>query len=252
MPVSMVNWACLAISLPWSQVMERRSARAGARSWRPSRRGLLGAVPVGQMQQHHVPGGAFDQGADRAVVVRAHDQVAFPVAGHRPVFDLGGPFGDHHHVRGCWPRRSTRPWWSALGAAGAQTAVQFTAQPTSALDVQRLVDRLVRHPHLRPVRELEAAASPRSPAETTAATTAPRPGGQLPTRQLGGLTTEGPCSLGWGPSTSPRAAAHSVTQSRRATEPDRDGRALARDDDHPGGRRSPRPRAARLIAPPWG
>jgi len=43
---------------------------------------------------------------------------------------------------------------------GTQVSVQVSAQVTAALDVQRLVDRLGAHPHLRPVgkrlREVEA------------------------------------------------------------------------------------------------
>ena len=37
---------------------------------------------TGKVQEHHVAGGAFDQGAHRRGVVLAQDEVAFPVARH--------------------------------------------------------------------------------------------------------------------------------------------------------------------------
>ena len=85
----------------------------------------------------------------------AEEQVAFPVAGHRPVVGLGGPFADveraaelalavHHRV-------AQRP---AGGVSAAQIAGQLLAQRASGLHEQRQVDRLVRHAHLRVVGEL--------------------------------------------------------------------------------------------------
>src|SRR3982075_3288482 len=58
----------------------------------------LGAVVDGEVQQHDIAGGPLHQGADGGVVVLGDDQVAFPVAGHGAVFDLGGTIRDHHHV----------------------------------------------------------------------------------------------------------------------------------------------------------
>ena len=75
-------------------------------------------------------------------------QVAFPVARAPPIGDLGRPLADHHHAgirpRHCALRAALRP---AVRSAG-----QFPAQFAPPLDVDRLVDRLVRHPHLRSVR----------------------------------------------------------------------------------------------------
>jgi hypothetical protein len=76
------------------------------------------------------------------------------VPGHRPVLDLGRPLTDHDHVRD--------PAAALIGAAfrapdrppGPQTRGQLPAQRPTGLDIQRLVDRLVRHVHLRPVSEL--------------------------------------------------------------------------------------------------
>ena len=110
MPVSTREVGVAAISLPWSQVIVRNSSSGSLRD--RSSHGLvdlLGDAAVGEVQQHHVAGGALDEGADRGRGVLADDQVAFPVAGHGPVFDLGWPFADHHHARGCGPRFSMRP-----------------------------------------------------------------------------------------------------------------------------------------------
>lgn len=105
-------------------------------------------VPVGQVQQQAVPAAALDQGGDR----RADDQIAFPVPGHRPVGGLRRPLADLDQIQD--PRRPSRP---GLGlpagltqrSPGAQTLGQLSAQRTPALHEQRLIDRLVRHPHLR-------------------------------------------------------------------------------------------------------
>ena len=56
----------------------------------------LGAGALGQRDELAVAGLALDQGRDR---VRAcpDQQVPFPVAGDRAVFDLQRALGDHHH-----------------------------------------------------------------------------------------------------------------------------------------------------------
>ena len=120
----MVNRWCWAISWPWSQVSDRASwagrvlDRGGERVG--DRVGLV--VAVGQRDEHQEPGGAFDQGGDRAHAL-AEDQVAFPVTGHRPVLGLGRPFGDVQDVR---PATAAVGQPDALGAAehpaGAQVA----------------------------------------------------------------------------------------------------------------------------------
>src|SRR5215207_8092145 len=57
---------------------------------------LDGAAPLGQRDELAVTGLALDQGRDR-VRARPDQQVAFPVAGDRAVFDLRRALGDHHH-----------------------------------------------------------------------------------------------------------------------------------------------------------
>ena len=44
--------------------------------------------------------GGLDQRHDRGLVTRSDDQVAFPVTGHGPIFDLSRAFADHAHVVG--------------------------------------------------------------------------------------------------------------------------------------------------------
>jgi len=80
------------------------------------------------------------------------------VAGHAALVGLGRALGDRDHVgdavlalAGLAARLAQRP-------AGAQVARQLTLERAPRLDVERLVDRLRGHPHLRVVGE--AAAQP--------------------------------------------------------------------------------------------
>ena len=54
-------------------------------------------LAVGEWEQHHVAGPAFDQCPDRGLAF-PHDQVAFPMPGHGTVLHRGGPFTDHDGV----------------------------------------------------------------------------------------------------------------------------------------------------------
>ena len=105
------------------------------------------------MQQQAEPGGPLDQGADRRAAVLAHDQVPFPMPGHRPVGGLGGPVADHHHVLELPGAGMPGPPWPAHRPARPQAGGQLPAQSAPALHIQRLVDRLVGHPHLALVGE---------------------------------------------------------------------------------------------------
>jgi hypothetical protein len=58
---------------------------------------MRGGVVV-EFDEHAHPGAAFHDRRDRARVVLAEDEVAFPVAGNGAVFDLGRSFGDVDHV----------------------------------------------------------------------------------------------------------------------------------------------------------
>ncbi len=75
--------------------------------------------------------------------------------GNGTVFDFGGTFTDVDHagdpaaaLGGLAARFAQRP-------AGAQARRQLSPQRAPALDIQSLVDRLVRHAHLRVVQEID-------------------------------------------------------------------------------------------------
>src|SRR4029453_5866851 len=86
---------------------------------------VLGSLVL-EFDQHPGTGGAFHECRDRAGAVRTDDEVAFPMAGHRPVLDLGWPLRDHDHARDpCRVRDpASRP---ALCAPGPQTPGEFFA-----------------------------------------------------------------------------------------------------------------------------
>ncbi len=94
----MLNWRCWAISVPWSQVMLRRSDAGKVVVAVIAIADSLRAATMRKVQEQQVAGGAFHERSDGAVAVFAEDQVTFPVAGHRAVVDVGGSFADHHHV----------------------------------------------------------------------------------------------------------------------------------------------------------
>ena len=119
---------------------------------------LLGRVACRRKaQEQDVAGGTLDQGAHGGLAPCSDDQVTLPVAGHRPVLDLGGPLADHD------PRGDlASALHLALGPPGRPTTAQAAGQlPTElapALDKECLVDRLVAHPHHRIVGEVVAQA----------------------------------------------------------------------------------------------
>ena len=107
-------------------------------------------------------GRAFDERADRRAF-QPDDQVALPVPGDGAVLGLGGPFADHHLGGDVRPGLALGPGArDAQRPAGAQTGDQLALERAAALDVERLVDRLVADPHgliigevdLEPVRDL--------------------------------------------------------------------------------------------------
>jgi hypothetical protein len=76
---------------------------------------------------------------------------------HGPILDLGGALGDHDPV-GDLPTGLETAAWASLRPPAAKAAVQLPAQLTTALNEQRLIDRLVAHLHHRIVRILGAQA----------------------------------------------------------------------------------------------
>ena len=98
-----------------------------------------GGVVVGQMEQQHEPGDAFDQGPDRGPAAGAEDEVAFPMAGHDPVGGLGGTFGDVDHALQL--RLGLPPLGFAADPAGAQRLFDLLGQ-LALVGLEGLVDRL--------------------------------------------------------------------------------------------------------------
>jgi hypothetical protein len=108
------------------------------------------------MKQHREPAGPLDESADRRAA-QAEDEVAFPVAGDGPVDGFGGPLADHDLFgdepfpapAGAGPGDAQRP-------AGPQTRGQLALQRSSALDEQRLIDRLMGDAHRLIIGEVQA------------------------------------------------------------------------------------------------
>src|SRR3712207_223269 len=97
---------------------------------------------------------------------------------HRAVLDLGRTVADEDHVLDPGLPLLSAAVRLAERTAGAQTLRQLTPQGAAALDVDRLVDRLVRHPHLRLIRELLA----EPPSDLLGAVLAVESGLHLPTQ----------------------------------------------------------------------
>ena len=109
---------------------------------------VFGVVPVGQVQQDREPGRAFHERADRGPVGRPADQVALPMARHRPVLHLGGPFADHHHgLAEPGPPRVRPRAWPACGAPAPERPGDVLFQFAFGLDVDGLVDGLRAYVH---------------------------------------------------------------------------------------------------------
>ena len=105
-------------------------------------------MAVRQVPQQGVAAAAFHDGGDGGLGAGTDDQVAFEVARHGPVGGLGRALADRDPAAA----RGRRCGWAAGFAqlpTGPQARGELTVQPATRLNVDRLVDRLVRHPHLR-------------------------------------------------------------------------------------------------------
>ena len=113
------------------------------------------ALHAGQVEEHREPGGALDERPDRRTV-QPKDKVTFPVAGHGSVVCFSRSFADHDLGRdellaaplGPGSRHTQRP-------PGPQTGDEFAAQGATPLDVEGLVNGLVRDPHRLIMREVD-------------------------------------------------------------------------------------------------
>ena len=105
------------------------------------------ALLARQVDQHREPGGALDEGADRRAL-QPDDEIAFPVPGHGTVLGFGRAFADHHLGRDVAPRPSAGSGsWHPQCPPGAQAGHELALERSAALDVERLVDRLVADAH---------------------------------------------------------------------------------------------------------
>jgi hypothetical protein len=88
------------------------------------------------VDQHRETGRALDQGADGGPF-QADEQVAFPVARDRSVFDLGGSLADQHVVGDVVPgSASDSSPRDPPGTAGAETGDQLALERAASLDVE--------------------------------------------------------------------------------------------------------------------
>jgi hypothetical protein len=107
------------------------------------------------VQQHSEPGGPFYEGADGGAI-ETKNEVALPVTWYRPVIGFGWPLTDEDLIadEALAPCASARPR-DAEDTPGTKASGEFTMQSSSALDEQRLVDRLMRDPHGWIIGEIE-------------------------------------------------------------------------------------------------
>ena len=149
----MVKLLWSAISLPRSQVNERRNSAVLAHMLRE--RGDHGRrVLAGDLEQHHKACMALDQRRDVRVVC-SREKVSFPVAWHSAVLHLGRPFPDGDRIDDL--SQPALPG-AALGLAHlprcAQVCHQLLFQHTAGLNKQTAIDRFVRYLHAWVGREL--------------------------------------------------------------------------------------------------
>src|SRR5271155_5183582 len=109
-----------------------------------------------EMQQHREPALALYQSPDRRPV-HTEDQVALPVNRHSPVITLSRPLADQQLVSHEAPVALRRPISrSPQRSTGPKTSGQLPAQRPAALDIERLIDRLMRHTHRLIIGEVNA------------------------------------------------------------------------------------------------
>ncbi len=124
--------------------------RSVLHAWR-----LTPTLEAGQMDQDGRPTAAFDDGADSGSA-GPDDQISFPVPGNGTVGGFCGSLADHHLCGDVALRLVLGPFsWRPQGPARAQAGHQFPLQSAAALDVERLVDRLVTDAHVYIFREVD-------------------------------------------------------------------------------------------------
>ena len=155
MPVDVVKRTWFDISAPWSQVMERHSSSGSVVM---ALRMALSTLSADRPSVRCKSSTSLVERSTRVPTALrppfAQDEVAFPVAGDGSVDGFGRSLGDHDHARNPSPLLDPASGL-ACRSSRAQASGQLTAEFASALDEQGLVDRLVAHPHLRVVREVQ-------------------------------------------------------------------------------------------------
>src|SRR3954469_25018963 len=101
---------------------------------------------VSHLRQHHVARMPFDQRRDVAVLCAAQ-QIAFPMARHRTIFNRWRSFTDRYEIRYlssaiAMLARLLRP---ADRSSRAKMLEQLFLQHATRLDEEASIDRLVRH-----------------------------------------------------------------------------------------------------------
>lgn len=101
-----------------------------------------GRCRVIHLHQHQIAAGTLDQGAHRRGVGLTLDQIALPVTGHQPIFDLWRMHMDADHVGDlATPIHSARAWLAGCLAL-LRADDQLLAQFADWQGVDRVVDRL--------------------------------------------------------------------------------------------------------------
>jgi|GEM_PF-4697235 len=148
MPVSTLKAACVDISLPWSQVIERSIASGSVAIFRcmVSRTASVLRSP-GRWTSTTKRVVRSTKVATWARAGPAEDEVAVKVAGDGSVLDLGGTLGDADRVddAATLAPAGVRSLLAPAGSAASQRLDELGPKPSAALDVEGLVDRLVRH-----------------------------------------------------------------------------------------------------------
>lgn len=108
------------------------------------------SVLLGQVAEHGEASGALHEHAHGGAVARAHNQIAFVMAGDQAVLDLGRPFIDEHHVGDLALGGGHAPAMGFTGAVAAPQALgQLALQFAAGHHVNVAVDRFVRGVHVR-------------------------------------------------------------------------------------------------------
>src|ERR1700687_1634154 len=139
-----VNRRWSASSLPRSQVSDLYSSLGSFFACLMRRGYHRPGVLIGHLRQHHVTGMTFDQGRDIAVL-RPGQQIAFPMARHRPIINRCRSLTDRDGILDLSPSiaMETRLFRSTDRALRSKMAKQLFLEHAAGLDKQAAIDGLV-------------------------------------------------------------------------------------------------------------